>query len=174
MSLAPLRWGRFRFSQSSISRCSTGNYLTGYTGRNISIRLQNPDAIMGEKATTYASRLLSWFYHHRVTVWFLAVLTRRILTSTLHPCVSTILLSVLQKTTYTHTPEADPGGGGGAEWAIAPPPPPPPPPFPLEHAPFYFVPRPFRLPKCLDLRTCENESTRDVRKEVPINAMRYS
>ena len=58
--------------------------------------------------------------------------------------------------------EADPGGG--AEGAIAPP-------FPLEHAPFYFVPRPFRLPKCLDLRTCtcENESTRDVRKEVPIN-----
>ena len=61
--------------------------------------------------------------------------------------------------------EADPGGGGaggGAEGAIAPP-------FPLEHAPFYFVPRPFRLPKCLDLRTCENESTLDVRKEVPIN-----
>ena len=65
--------------------------------------------------------------------------------------------------------EADPGGGGGAEGAIA-----PPlslrtrPFFILYHAPFNFVPRPFRLPKCRDLRTCENKSTRDVRK-VPIN-----
>ena len=61
----------------------------------------------------------------------------------------------------TGNTEADPGGG--AEGAIAPPPPPP---LSLRTRPFLFCTTP---PKCLDLRTCENESTRDVRKEVPIN-----
>ena len=72
-----------------------------------------------------------------------------------------------------HLAVSRPRGGsrGRAEGAMA-----PPPPFPLEHAPFLFCTMPLQAPdpKCLDLRTCENESTRDVQKEVPINEMRYS
>ena len=56
------------------------------------------------------------------------------------------------------------GSRGGAEGAIAPP-------LSLRTRPFLFCTTPLQAPdpKCLDLRTCENESTRDVRKEVPIN-----